>query len=96
VSAEKKLKKKIRSQQRLMTKATRVIEAATLNNEAMQARNDFWRNLMVASAFARGLGNERCIAEIIEECIPQLVGINTPRVPGHVPNRADAQTMATL
>lgn len=81
MSAETKLKKKLRSQERLMRKAAFQLQLQTENATSMQTRNDFWRNLLVASAFARGLGNERPISEIIEEAVPALMGINTPMVP---------------
>lgn len=41
--------------------------------EATRARNDFWRNLMVASCFARGMGNEKPMSEVIAEYAPGLL-----------------------
>ena len=83
--SEKRLKKKLRGQQRLMMKAAVQLDVSQRNIEALNARTDFWRNLLVASAFARGLGNERPISEIVEEAVPALMGINTPMVPAQVP-----------
>lgn len=85
MSREKKLKKRVRDQNRLMMKAARALEVSQHNVEATQTRNDFWRNLLTASAFARGLGNERPISAVIEECVPQLLGITKTMVPGQVP-----------
>ena len=72
-------------QNALMMKAAHQLEISQANIEQLQSRNDFWRNLLVASAFARGLGNERPISVVIEECVPALVGLNKPQVPGQVP-----------
>lgn len=91
------LEKRVDQQNALMLRAGQALEATTKNVELLQQRNDFWRNLMVASAFARGLGNERPIIDVIEECVPQLMGdTSRPWVPGQVPDRKDAQTMAAL
>lgn len=65
----------------LMMQAARQLETAQANIELTQSRADFWRNLLVASAFARGLGNERPISEVVEESVPALLGINRPMVP---------------
>lgn len=81
----KRLKNQVRGQNRLMAKAAHVLKATTADAAASRKRNDFWRNLLVASAFARGLGNERPISDVIEECVPALLGINRPMVPGQVP-----------
>lgn len=85
MSRERALRKKVRDQRRLMAKATVALEAQQANIELTQQRNDFWRNLLVASAFARGLGNERPISEVVEEAVPALMGLNKPMVPGQVP-----------
>lgn len=85
MSREKKLKAKLRGQNRLMAKAANVLSQATADAAATRERNDFWRNLLVASAFARGLGNERPISEVVEECVPALMGVKRPQVAHQVP-----------
>ena len=69
----KATRRQVTRQSALMMSAAHQLHTANLNIERTQARNDFWRNLMVASAFARGLGNERPISEIIEDAQPALL-----------------------
>lgn len=74
--AEKKAKaqgKRLRGQQRVMERGAKMLEAALEYAEKSNRRSDTWRNLMCASAFARGLGNERPISEVIEESFPALM-----------------------
>lgn len=67
------LRKKSQATEALLAHAASVVETQNQNIAAVQSRNDTWRNLMTASAFARGLGNERPISEVVEECFPQLL-----------------------
>jgi flagellar biosynthesis regulator FlaF len=57
----------------LAMKAAAALQASAANIEAVQSRNDVWRNLITACAFERGRGNERPITEVIEESFPQLL-----------------------
>lgn len=70
MSREKKLKNRIRSQNKMMRRAADVLNATAESQQLVHERNLFWKNLMVASAFARGLGNERPISEVIFELHP--------------------------
>jgi hypothetical protein len=72
---EKKLREaklRVRRQDALMLQAAQALDRYAADNRSLQQRNDFWRNLLVASAFARGLGNERPISEAIEAQHPEL------------------------
>jgi len=72
---EKKLREarlRVRRQDALMLQAAQALDRYAADNRSLQQRNDFWRNLLVASAFARGLGNERPISEVIEARHPEL------------------------
>lgn len=85
-------KREAKKRNRQLGRAAELLNTSTRNMELLQQRNDYWRNLLVASAFARGLGNERPISEILEEAHPALLGINRPSVPPelHAANRAMA------
>lgn len=73
-----KLTEKARNE--VVLKAAAALQASAANIEAVQARNDVWRNLITACAFERGRGNERPITEVIEENFPQLLRGSLPQL----------------
>lgn len=58
----------------MMAKAADVIDKQSANIKAVQERNEFWRNLLVASAWDSVTGMERPISSVIRECAPALMG----------------------
>lgn len=69
----RELKKKVANAEALLAQAAHYMNEASAQVERVEARNDTWRNLMVASAFARGLGNELPIIDVVQATHPQLL-----------------------
>lgn len=69
----RKVREVTRKANRALMTAAGHVEAMTRELEATRLRNDFWRNLLTASAFARGMGDERPISEVVAEVHPELM-----------------------
>ena len=68
------LELRARAQESMMMQAADVIDRQNANIRAVQERNDFWRNLLVGSAFDSVRGMERPVSELVREHAPMLMG----------------------
>ena len=65
----------INKQFAMMEQAAHVIDQQVANIKAVQERNEYWRNLLVACAWDSVTGMERPISEVIRDSAPQLMGL---------------------
>lgn len=68
-----KARKDKRKAGRLVVRAAARLEEMAAEMEAVRGRNDFWRTLLTASAFAAGQGNEMATTDVVGALHPELL-----------------------
>lgn len=58
---------------RLVIRAAARMEEMAAEVQAVRDRNDFWRTLLTASAFAAGQGNEMTTTDVVGQLHPELL-----------------------
>lgn len=67
------LQRQLEARDALHARAADVVSQLNADAMRLQRSNDFWRNLLTSAAFARGLGDERPMTEIVEASHPALL-----------------------